>query len=320
MEEKLPWDFLIVFPRNILESCYDFIFSEKKFAITGINYIDFLPNILSFLPVELRLISFSSFVIEPSRQSRYGIIQLAGGSNISNLDEYEKFDVTNLIPFYKNDEDVMFERSIKFFVELLKTKNYESLKYIINEFTEIVGSPGNKLKIIVHYEQIRNTPDEKKAKRFSYDILQILDNFDDNTSIKYLNKIKQFLHKEDFEKYSLKLEIDFIIKKFSNDEINMANIIKMFHLLKYETIESRLQLLKQLVEKRQQEVLDNGGQILIDSRYSNYSNEIMQVFIGKRSLHSCIFSVLNDPNLPSIYKQGIYELLIQKDFIIRFLI
>ena len=314
-EDKLPinWNFFEKIPRSVLEFVLDSVFSKKKIALVGISQNEFIPELISILPLSIRQISYSNAISDPQRQSRYDLIQIIENDKSFSFDNFEKIDVPELMPFYKNDEDVFLERSVKFFVEILKSKNASSLEFIHKEFDEIKTSDiKNKLKLTTYYEQIRNETDENKCQKFATDILEFLDYFDDETAVKYLIRIKKFLPEKDYRKYSLQLETGYIISEFINKPINFENITKMFNSLRIWNTESRTKLLTQLIKNRTDEVKKNGTQILLDSR-SSYPNIIMDVFIEHEFLYPCILEIFSKKtDLAPMYKQDIFASLISK--------
>lgn len=313
-DEKFPinWSFFEALPRNVLEFILDAVFSNQKIILFGINQEDIIPELISILPQSLKQISYSNVAADPNQQLRYDMMQVKGDRKTTDND-YVSIDVDELPPFYKNDGDLVLERSVKIFAEILKTKNIESLEFIHQEFDEIKDSSAkNKLKLTAYYEQIRNDDDEDKCTKFANDILKLLDDFNVETIIKYLLRIKKFLHENDYKKYSEQIEIDHIYSKFKDKPLNFENIRQMFHTLNDWSFESRDKLFSYVIKNDLEKVKENGAQLLTDSQYPD-EDVIVTNFLKNESLHPCVLEIFTDKIvLADIYKQNKFRIIIIK--------
>lgn len=300
-------------PRNVLEFIIDGVISYQKIAISGIPDRNLLPNIFSILPPSLRLRSFSSFVDDPERQIKFDIIQIDLEHEERLDSKYRKINVTNLSPFYVNDADPLFERSVKFIVDMIKKENRNSLQSIHNSYEKMIHDD-IKLKFIlsVYLEQIKLISDNKLKEKLAIDVLEILDKFNLDIVSEYLPKIEKYIPMREFEHHSQKLEIMHLITKFNDKPINVLTLKNLFYSLTSDTPESRYDLLKELLKKRKNEFIESGSDLLLDSKRAPYGADILRFFVREDILHQCIFTLLNhESSLSEVYKQGLLESLLE---------
>lgn len=308
-------EFVDHWPRTILEFVYDSIFKGEKIALVGIKDNDFIQNLLSVLPKSLRLLSFSTLVFDPKKQSHFNIIQLSTESQLDENHNYRIIDITKLAPVYTNDTDTVYERSIKFYVELIKNKELDSIKSINSTFDEITESNSvDKLKLLTYFDRMKTTSDEALKHKFALDIFKILDDFDIQTIGKILPDIQKFIPEDMYHEHSLKLEISHLVQSARNNPIDFYNITSLFSQLSTENSETRNMLLNTIVKTRFDDLIKSGTQLLLDFRYSGlYRDDILKVFIDNVKLHDCVVSVFTKRNdIPKFDIQAFFERILEK--------
>lgn len=314
-EDKIPinWEFFEKTPRNILETVLDAIFSSKKINLVNLIEKKFIPEIISILPKSMRCLSYSNVVVEPNRQNRYDIKQIRNNDKFTLEENHVKIDIDEILVFYENNDDLMLERTVKIIVEILKSKDKESLEFIHNEFEGIKNqNVKNRIKLATYYYETRENNNEERSRKFASDILEILPDFDEGIIVEYLLKIKKFLHKNDFEKFSKEIELSNILSKFDEEDINFESITRMFNSLHDWSYESRDKLLKYIIKNNLEKIEEKGTQLLIDAQY-NYGEVILDNFIQNKELHKNILEMFDEKTeLAIYYKKGYLENIIEK--------
>lgn len=300
-------------PKTVLENIFDAIFSGKKIALYGIKKDDFLLNLISILPESLRLQSFTTKITDPNNQYRFDFLQINSDVKLKDED-YKIVNISTLDPIYTHDADIVFERSIKFFTDLIKNEQIKILRSLNTFFDEINNiSNFEKLKVVAYFEHIKNISDQTTKQRFSLDLLNMLKNYDLSVIGKILPVIKNFVSLEVYNNYSTQLEILHIVKSALGTQINFEYISSLFYRLSSDTSENRSQLLDELIKTRFEEIKNIGDQLLLDSRYSLYYGEdIVKKFLETPTLHSCIFKLfVPREDFPRVYQCAFFEVIIQ---------
>ena len=308
------WEFFEKTPRNILETVLDAIFLSKKIILSGIREKEFISEIISILPKSMRMLSYSNMIIEPNRQIRYDIMQVDDDEKLSiDLKNCIKIVADKIPMFYKNDSDLMLERTIKIIVQILKNKESEALEFIHNEFESIENSNvKDKIKLVIYYKETKNEENIERGKKFANDMLEILDKFNVEIIVKYLLGIRKFLSKQDYEKYSKEIELNHIISEFKEKEINYENINQMFRSLHEWNYEACDKLFKQIIKNNIEKVKENAVHLLIDAKY-NYEEVIMDNFLKNEELHKNVSDMFDEKVEWEIYyKKSYFEHIIEK--------
>ncbi|WP_428324912.1 hypothetical protein [Nitrosopumilus sp.] len=313
MSIPINWDFFESIPRNLLETILDALFSSKKISLIGIKNAKFIPELLTILPKSMRLLSYSNVVAEPKRQNLYDISQIKNDDKFSVEENHLKINSDEMPVFYENNDDLILERTVKIIVEIIKNKDQKSLDFIHNEFEEIDNSNiKNKIKLVTYYNEVEKSHDEYRTKKFANDILEILKDFDDDTTVNYLLKIKPFLPENDFKKYSKGLELSYIVSKFDDTNLDFNTVYEMFNSLHDWTYESRDQLFKNILKTNFQKIKKNGTKLLLDARFQ-FEEVILDNFIQNPQLHENILELFDEKtDLPIYYKKSYLEHIIER--------
>ncbi len=73
---EIDFDYLKKLERNLLSTLLFYLFKKSKIAIVKVIDENLIQNLLSVIPPQIRFMPFSTMVLEPSRQSRYQLIQI----------------------------------------------------------------------------------------------------------------------------------------------------------------------------------------------------------------------------------------------------
>ncbi len=293
--------------KSILPETLLALFNKDKLAIFDNQKPYLIQKILGLVPPSVRLISFSTLVNDIEKQSKYDFI-ITDRFNRSLLDK--KFKIID--PLEKIDPSILkndnFEESVNYILELIYSKQITALNNIYNEFENIPSSDfRTKITMLVFLEKMYTIPDKTKKQDFAYVILNCLKKFDENTTLIYFNKIKEFLHFEDIQRYAPEFEIKQILVNSTDNSIDKNNLENMLGGLSGRTSESHLKFLNQLYSIRKKEFIENGSALIFDCKYSSYRSVIYQFFVETTELHQSIFNTLDNKSYPNLSKQQIFE-------------
>ena len=189
----------------MLEEVLYSLFTNQKTALLFDN-IKLPQNILALLPKSMRLIAFSTFVVDPIKQPKYCFI-LSSKLNKSKVQNFFKLISPKKIKTFSNKTS--FKKSISYYAELIRDQKFEELQEIQNSFEDIPENQiKNKLILTCSYSQFKLATDEKKRSEYAKNILQILKQFEQNTFSKYFDKIKDSLNQYNELKVKLESEIN----------------------------------------------------------------------------------------------------------------
>lgn len=170
------------------------LFKNQKIAVFGYDDHRYIQNVFTLLPSSLRLISFSTLVNIPNRQPEYDFI-LTRKDRIPNLDkQYVKVAINRKSS--RNIGNTFLEKSVNYLLDVIKSKNENTLEKMHKDFDELKGSDiRSKLILITNYEQFKNTKNEKLKRKYADNIFEVIKKIDNNSAKKYLEKIKQYSRK-----------------------------------------------------------------------------------------------------------------------------
>ncbi len=169
----------------ILERILVSLFRNKKIALL-INDVELPQKILSFLPVSMRLIPFSTFVIEPKKQQKYNLI-LNPKLNKSKLKGFDVISLDKNIVFQKKTS---YRKSISYYAQLITSFKPKKLIEFHNSFEEIPGkSNKNKLILLSNYFQFQSANNNEEREEYAENVLESIKLFDQNTLSDYFKEI-----------------------------------------------------------------------------------------------------------------------------------
>lgn len=172
----------------ILEPILFSLFSNQKIALTS-DDIKLPQKILSLLPVSLRLVSFSTLVINPDKQPKFCFIL---GSKLNKHRFKKNYTLITSDRISMFDDKTSFKRSIAYYSELIRLRKFEELKEIHKLFEEILcTSYKNKLILLCNYSKFQTAVDENEKEQLAETIHRMLKKFDRKTFLFYFDKIKK---------------------------------------------------------------------------------------------------------------------------------
>ena len=161
---SLDFKFLKKQDLKLLEEVLYRILGRKKIAILKTDELMFLQNMLSILPPPLRLIPFSTLVIESDRQDKFHLIQIPKeieskitksfaiinpvqiSSSVRRKSEYEE-DIKQLLQFVLDEDEKSLQQIFKNFekipVQLSKTKRIKIEEIFVQSDFELLSKRNN---------------------------------------------------------------------------------------------------------------------------------------------------------------------------------
>ena len=189
----------------ILEPILSSLFLNQRIALTGDN-IKLPQKILSLLPASLRLISFSTLVIDPDKQPKFCFVLCSR----SNKHRFEKnYTLITSDKTSMSDDKISFKSSIAYYSELIRLHKFEELKEIHKSFEKIpCTSYKNKLILLCNYSKFQTVIDENEKEQLAGTILRMLKKFDRETFSFYFDKIKRSLKQYELLEKQLEPKLD----------------------------------------------------------------------------------------------------------------
>lgn len=174
---------------NILENVLASLFENKKTALV-IDDVNILQDILLLLPRSLRLIPFSTLVIDPKKQPGYDFISNPD-LNRSNIPKNFRIITLDEQP---PAADTEFKESMWYYSELIRNQDYDKIEEIQNRFETQQGTNNeNKINLICNYIRYNDAVDKKDKTLYAEKILKNLKQFDQKTFSHYFKEIKDSL-------------------------------------------------------------------------------------------------------------------------------
>ena len=222
---KIDFKYLNNLNKNFLGYAISSLLKKHKVAIYNNFNENLIQNILSVLPLDLRLTGFSSYVIQPHKQPKYKIMQIAQSHNI-------KLNKNCIILDESSIKSINFQKDsiTSQLINAINDKNKKKIEIIHNKFT---NSKKSNKKII-------DGESEKIIQNGNSSLLsEVMKNFylNNNFNAYSITNIVNFIIK--FRKIIDPLLITYEDKHKKNELISLISIIKIFsdylsHIKKYK--------------------------------------------------------------------------------------
>lgn len=314
---KLNPDFTCIDVIGIMkfQKCMKSIFKHKKIAIVNIKNQKLIQSIFSLVPPSFRLLSFSTLVPQPEIQTKFDIIQIFEQKK-SALNKYEIID-TSENKLIHTENKTIFDVCFNYLIEeIIDKKNTEELKKIYDEFENIpISNVEEKLSLIIGSLLL----EFDKAYSFKQEILKnmltIIGKIPSSFSQKYWKQIRKLFPLEEHETYALEFEIEQIINEHKIEKITLGTLISMFYLLKNNNPKTRQVLLQKLFQMDPKKFLIDSTQLLMDTYYSAYRKEILDLYIEKEILNPAILTLFDkEQKLSHAERHSMYDEFVRKSY------
>jgi len=286
------------------------VFSKKKIAILNTENKNLIQSLISLLPPPFRLISFSTLVTEPQRQSKFELIQTQ--SSKSSLEKYFVIDPEER-KMISPTKDTLFEQCISYLLDIINSKNSTKLTEIYDQFESVpIKNYKEKLSLAVGILILDPKQPSLLDQKAINQLLLLLDKTPSLFISKHFSKLEPFLPENITTEYSTKFETSKLLSDYSKEELTYNAIIKMFDGLSKDTSESRLLLFHQLVEQRTKDFEVNGYTILLDFVNDFYNSDvIIRGFVENEVLHKCIFDTLESSIVDHTSQKKLFKMLVE---------
>ena len=128
------FEYLKNLDENLLSTILFYLFKKSKIAIVKIFDERLIQNILAVIPPQIRLMPFSTLVLEPSRQTKYQVIQIPSNVQAKLQASYANINLDALSTSkIKQARDI----GIQNIIELIKQSNLEQLLKLHKDFEKI---------------------------------------------------------------------------------------------------------------------------------------------------------------------------------------
>ncbi len=304
-EKKLLPDFTCVDELGIstIEKIFRGLLDKKKILLIDNDSSELIQSILSLMPSSMKIVSYSTNVAEPKRQSKYNMIQIKK-KNLIKFPNSVKIDKKmDLKKIEKNDSLLNF--CIKYILDIIDLKESKKLIEINHRIESIMGTItekiilGTSLLIII-----------EKSQKFPKQHILGLKKMLREISVKQNEIINEFDHKLDellIKQKSGEFEIENIISKFNDKKLNITILGKMFGELTGDNTGLRNSLFHHLVKKRIFDFEENGQDILLESINRYYNNEIIRGFVEESELHFAFKKIFQNNEINEYQKINLFS-------------
>ncbi len=163
--EKIEIDFEYLKKLNVdfLSTLLFYLFKKNKVAILKIVDGKLIQNILSVIPPQIRFMAFSTLVLEPTRQTKYQLIQIP-----SKVQSKLQTNYTSINPDALPTSKIKMAKDIGIqnIIEMINQNNQKELLRLHKDFekiiTQVSKSKRIKIKDIFNIEEFENLAENKR--------------------------------------------------------------------------------------------------------------------------------------------------------------
>jgi hypothetical protein len=153
---KIDFVYLQKLDRNLLSTLLYYFFKKGKIAIIKTYDDKLIQNILSVIPPQIRFMPFSTLVFEPSRQSKYHIIQIPSKIQSKLESNYAIIDPDALLQSkLKLSRDI----GIQEIIDLIYEHNEKEIDRLYDDFEKMITHAYKTKRV-----KIKNIFDKEKCK------------------------------------------------------------------------------------------------------------------------------------------------------------
>jgi len=167
------------------------LFRKQKIAILDIKNTNLIQKILSLVPPSMRLVPFSTLVIQPERQPNYHLIQTES-QNKSIIEKIFKI-IDPDKPTEEQKKDVL-KNNVSYLIGIINSRKMDELKELYELFEKMPGTDfKNKIILLTTFSKYKSETDENLKEKYAEEIAGILKKVDKSIASEYLAKIKPHL-------------------------------------------------------------------------------------------------------------------------------
>ena len=268
---------------SILKPTLKALFKKSKIAIVGISDNFLIQNILGLVPPSMRIIPFSTLVVDVNKQPHYDFVIVKKSTKYSIG---EKFVIINPNEFTRSDIKTELDESIDYLYRLISHHDQEKLQSIYEKFENIPNDNYEiKLILLTFTLMLSENRADSEKQRFIKVISKITDSFELEAGLDYLNVIRDSIPHKIYVKSKTKIEISGIEKNLEAYNVTRNSIESLLSQLSDGTSESWQYLLQKLYSVKKEEFGKNAITLLFEFRYSFYNTQMYNFFVSEPSLH-----------------------------------
>ena len=308
-EKNLLPDFVCVDELGMvaMEQIFIGLLNKKKISLVNTDSQRLIQSILSLIPSSMSMVSYSTNVAEPKKQSKYNIIQIKKNNLVKSSNNVI---IDKEIVFKKiNESNPLLNLCVRYILNVMNSKESKKLAKINHQ---IESMPGDIIKKIILGTSLIIVSEEphKFSKRYFFRLERMLKetpNVPDKITSELYLKLNELFNKQE----SGEFEIEKIILKFNNEKLNITTIGKMFGELIENNENSCNFLFHQLVKRRISDFKENGQDLLLNSINRYYNNQIIRGFVEESKLHFAFEKIFTNNNISEYEKINLFSISIK---------
>ena len=289
------------------ESFFKSILAKKKIVIFNIVDLDLIQNLLTLLPPPYRLISFSTLIATPSKQSKFELVQAYSNKKLFN--KYVTIDLSKINIKY-NKNKTLFDQCFSHLIQIINECNTIGLTTIYNNYESLLIED-HRTKLIL--STLMWISDSKKScsltNNMIHDLIIILEKMSSVFIDQNFKIFKKFFPPHIINEYEKNIQINNLIIKYQNKPLMFNTIIDM--LSKLNTDEKKEMLFHKLIKLRLNDLKMSGTQIVKDMIDNNYNFHVIGYFLQHDDMHDCIINAFNSLHNDHIKKKKLYMLILK---------
>ena len=295
--------------KSLIKPIFKAIFQKSRIAILDVSDNALIQNIIGLLPTSMRLISFSTLVLDISKQPLYDFIIT---QNPVKSDLEKKFVIIDPFEFSRTDKKTELDKSIDYIYQIISNHDHEKLHSIYEKFEHIPSTNSKeKLVLLTFSSMLSENRDDVEKNEIVDTVFKTLRSFNSQFSLNYLDSIQDSIPTRMYIESKTEIEISDIEKDLDSYNVSRNSIESLLSKLSKGTSKSWQYLLQKLYSIKKEEFQNNAVSLLFESRHSYYNNEIYKFFVSEHRLHKyLILAFNNESNYSLLEKKSLFEFII----------
>lgn len=192
--KDIPIDFDLLEKHSfLLNEVFSALFNKQKTALVAIDENRLIQELLAVLPPSLRKVSFTTFLDEPQKQSKYNLVIIQKRLKRNLQDEFRIINPKQMSAEHQKKNRTTFDESIEYINNIIHFKDTEKLFQLNTNFEKITDSDlKNKLILVTNCSKFSYSADETLKRLYADKILEIIKEFDMDTKKEYFDKVKNY--------------------------------------------------------------------------------------------------------------------------------
>ena len=283
------------------------LLNKKKILLVDTDSPKLIQSILSLIPFSMSMVSYSSNVAEPKKQSKYNIIQIKKNNLVKSPNN---IIIDKEIVFKKiNESNPLLNLCVRYILNVMNSKESKKLAKINHQIESVSGDIIKKIILGTSLIMISEEPYKFPKQYFSR--LQIMLKETPNIPNKITSELHLKLNELFNKQESGEFETEKIILKFNNEKLNITTIGKMFGELTENNEDSCNSFFHQLVKRRICDFEENGQELLLNSINRYYNNQIIRGFVEVPKLHFAFKKIFTNNEINEYEKSNLFSISIK---------